>query len=138
MSSRKWKSTFGSLRESKFDSDGVFLINMQLNTNAVRIKRLTRPYDFRWLKKVLIGQTLRNSRISLTGTTSEVFKSRVDVAQALGRIRSYSDEKRRLLSIVAIDYSYLTLQQLQQLFVKNCYSCKRSLYFVLAWGCCHR
>lgn len=59
-----------------------------------------------------IGQTLRTSRIAVSGSTSEAFKSRVEAAKDLGRIRSYSDEKRRLLSIVAMDYSYSTLQKL--------------------------
>ena len=43
--------------------------------------------------------------------TSDIFKSRVEAAQNLGRIRSYPDEKRRLLSIVAMDFSYSTLQR---------------------------
>ena len=61
---------------------------------------------------ILIGQTLRDTRISLSGVTSEVFKSRGDAAKDLGRIRSYSDEKRRLLSIVATDYSYSVVEKL--------------------------
>ena len=63
-------------------------------------------------QKLLIGTTLRDSRISLSGITSDVFKSHVDAAKNLGRIRSYSDEKRRPLSILAMDYSYLTIQKL--------------------------
>ena len=44
--------------------------------------------------------------------TSEVFKSCGDAAKDLGRIQSYSDEKRRLLSIVATDYSYSVVEKL--------------------------
>ena len=36
----------------------------------------------------------------------------MDAAKNVGRIRSYSDEKCRLLSIVAMDYFYVTLQKL--------------------------
>ena len=43
--------------------------------------------------------------------TSDIFKSRVEAAQDLGRIQSYPDEKRRLLSLVAMDFSYSTLQR---------------------------
>lgn len=115
VSSRKWKSTFGSLCESKFNSEGVFLTNLAAEYKCCKDKEVNKAIRLQMAKqkqKVLIGQTLRNSRISLTGTTSDVFKSRVDAAQALGRIRSYCDEKRRLLSIVAMDYSYSTLQRL--------------------------
>ena len=133
MSSRKWKSTFGSLCESKFNSEGVFLTNLAAEYKCCKDKEVNKAIRLQMAKqkqKVLIGQTLQNSRISLTGTTSDVFKSRVDEAQALGRIRSYCDEKRRILSIVAMDYSYSTLQQL--------FNCKSPLHFVWAWGCSHR
>ena len=62
-------------------------------------------------QKVLIGDTLRKSRISLNGNTPEIFSSRVDAAKQLGRLRCYADEKRRLLSIVAMDYPYSVLQK---------------------------
>ena len=35
---------------------------------------------------------------------AEIFSSRVDAAKQLGRLRCYADEKRRLLSIVAMKY----------------------------------
>ena len=35
----------------------------------------------------------------------------MDAAKDLGRIPSYPDEKRRLLSIVAMDFPYSTLQR---------------------------
>ena len=54
---------------------------------------------------------MKKSRISLSGKTSEMFSSRVDAAKNVGRLRSYADEKRRLLSIVALDYSYSILQR---------------------------
>ena len=63
-------------------------------------------------QKVLIGQTLRDSRISLSGATSEIFKLRVAAAKDVGRIKSYADEKGRVLSIAAMGYSYSTLQNL--------------------------
>ena len=60
---------------------------------------------------MLIGDTLKKSRISFSGKTAEMFSSRIDAAKQLGRLRSYADEKRRLLSIVAMDYSYSVLQR---------------------------
>ena len=40
-----------------------------------------------------------------------MFSSRVDAAKNIGRLKTYADEKRRLLSIVALDYSYSILQR---------------------------
>ena len=37
--------------------------------------------------------------------------TRTATAKTIGRMRTYGDERRRLLSIVAWDYSYRTLQQ---------------------------
>ena len=113
--SKKWKSTFGNPCESKIDHEGILLSNLAAEYKSCKDKETNKAIRLQMAKqkqKVLIGQTLRDSRISLSGTTSDVFKSRVDAAKSLGRIRSYSDEKHRLLSIVAMDYSYMTLQKL--------------------------
>ena len=117
MGSKKWKSTLGNPCESKIDHEGIFLSNLAAEYKSCKDKETNKAIRLQMAKqkqKVLIGQTLRDSRISLSGTTSDVFKSRVDAAKSLGRIRSYShcDEKRRLLSIVAMDYSYMTLHKL--------------------------
>ena len=42
----------------------------------------------------------------------EHFKDRVTTASSLGRITCYADERRRLLSIVALDYPFSVLQKL--------------------------
>ena len=114
VSSKKWKSTFGISCESK-SSEDIFLPNLAAEYKCCKDKEVNKAIRLQVAKlkqKVLIGQTLRDSRILLCGTTSEVFKSQVDAAKELGRIRSYADKKRRLLSIVAMDYCYLTLQKL--------------------------
>ena len=111
---KKWKSTFGSC-QSKDDNESVFLSNLAAEYKRCKdkdVSKAIREKSAKQKQKVSIGQTLRNSRISLSGSTSDVFKSRVDAAKDLGRIRSYADEKRRLLSIVAMDYLYSTLQKL--------------------------
>ena len=55
--------------------------------------------------KIFIGNSVKNSRISLTGEfTSDQFKHRTDAAKSIGRLTSYADEPCRLLSIVAMDY----------------------------------
>ena len=63
--------------------------------------------------KVCIGNSLKNSRVTLTGEkTPEHFKDRITAASSLGRLTCYADERRRLLSIVAFDYPYSVLQKL--------------------------
>ena len=63
--------------------------------------------------KIFIGNSVKNSRISLTGEfTSDQFKHRTDAAKSIGRLTSYADKRRRLLSIVAMDYPYRLLQEL--------------------------
>ena len=61
-------------------------------------------------KKINIGGTLKESKISLDGSSS-VGQTRVEAAKTIGRVRAYSDEKRRLLSIVACEYPYRVLKQ---------------------------
>ena len=110
----KWKSTFGSCH-NKVYQESIFLTNLAAEYKHCKDKDLSKAVRLRSAKqiqKVLIGQTLRDSRISLSGETSEVFKLHSDAAKDLGRIRSYSDEKRRLLSIVATDYSYSVVEKL--------------------------
>ena len=62
--------------------------------------------------KLFIGSTLKDSRLTLTGDkTAQTFRSRVVAADSVGRITCYADERRRLLSIVAMDYPYRFLQE---------------------------
>ena len=63
--------------------------------------------------KIFIGNSVKNSHISLTGEfTSDQFKHRTDAAKSIGRLTSYADERHPLLSIVAMDYPYILLQEL--------------------------
>lgn len=61
--------------------------------------------------KVCIGNSLNYSRATLTGEkTPEHF--RITAANSNGRLTCYADEKRRILSIVPMDYQYSVLQDL--------------------------
>lgn len=63
--------------------------------------------------KVCIGSSLNNSRVTLSGEkTPEHFKDRVTAANSIGRLTFYGDERRRILSIVAMDYPYAVLQEM--------------------------
>ena len=59
---------------------------------------------------ITISGTKSRSSIAFQGSTPDHFPSRTEAAKSMGRVASYSAERRRLLSIVASDYpqTYLT------------------------------
>ena len=62
--------------------------------------------------KIAIGNSLKDSKLTPTGEkTPEHFKSRTEADSSVGRLTSQADERRRLLSIVAMDYPYRFLQE---------------------------
>ena len=62
--------------------------------------------------KILIGSSLKDSRLTLSGDkTPEEFNNRVVAAKSVGRITYFADERRQLLSIVAMEYPYRFLQE---------------------------
>lgn len=62
--------------------------------------------------KLFIGSSLKESRLTLSGDKTPVeYKDRVVAADSIGRVTYYVDERRRLLSIIAMEYSYRFLQQ---------------------------
>ena len=76
-------------------------------------KREARRRSLKQTGKICIGNSLKDSRVTLTGEkTPEHFKDRVSAANSIGRLTCYADERRRLLSIVAMDYPYSMLQEL--------------------------
>lgn len=114
--SGKWKETFGDVSQSTTDADtdNVFLQNLAAEYRNCKDKDANKAIRINSVKqqqKVLIGSSLKESKISFSGVTPDIFQSRVDAAKDLGRIRSYPDEKRRLLSIVAMDFPYSALQR---------------------------
>lgn len=112
--SGKWKGTFGDVIQTESDTDDFFLRKLAADYRSCKDKAENKAIRLNCAKqkqRVLIGSSLKGSKISFSGVTSDIFKSRVEAAQDLGRIRSYPDEKRRLLSIVAMDFSYSTLQR---------------------------
>ena len=118
VNSGKWQSTFGSESVSRnlvvANDENSFLSRLAAEYKRCKDKDINKEIRKNAAKqnqRVLIGDTLKKSRISFSGKTSEMFSSRIDAAKQLGRLRSYADEKRRLLSIVAMHYSYSVLQR---------------------------
>ena len=62
--------------------------------------------------KLLIGSSLKDSKLTLSGDkTPQEFKKRIVAAESIGRMTYFADECRRLLSVVAMDYTYWFLQE---------------------------
>ena len=110
-SGKKWHTTFG-LGSSSSESEGT-ANNPILQSLVKQCKESVNKERSRSIMKksasqkanVFTGNSLKDSRITLSGDkTPEEFKNRVVAAGSIGRITCYADE-RRLLSIVAMDYT---------------------------------
>ena len=116
VSSKSWHQVFGnSVVKDKNSDDTHFLGILSEEYKACKDKQVTKKISQNAKKqkeKFLIGNTKSQSRLTLEGKILDNVKSRTDAARKIGRVRSYGDEKRRLLSIVATDFPYRTLQQL--------------------------
>jgi len=114
--SKNWYEVFGnSVVKDKNCDDTHFLDILSQEYKACKDKQVTKKINQNAKKqkeKFLIGNTKSQSRLTLEGKMLDNVKSRTDAARKIGRVRHYGDEKRRLLSIVATDFPYHTLQQL--------------------------
>ena len=61
-------------------------------------------------QKLLIGRSMKESNLELAGADIQGKKSRTEMAKVIGRVSKCSDERQRLLSIVAWDFSQSVLQ----------------------------
>ena len=61
-------------------------------------------------QKLLIGRSMKDGKLEVSGLEVQGKKSRTEVAKAIGRVSKRGDERRRLLSIVAWDFSQSVLQ----------------------------
>ena len=112
LQSKKWRSTFGDSRKKEDDKiKSAFLSSIvQEYQECKRKETASTGYKNFWKKS--------NSHIALQGNTPQSFKRRVDAANSLGRLTTYSAERRRLLSIVAADYP--------QTFLTEIFKCSKS------------
>ena len=86
--SGKWQSTFGSVPGcNSAGNENSFLSMLAAEYQACKDKELNkaiRKNAASQTQKILIGDTLKKSRISFSGNTPEIFNSRVDAAKQLG------------------------------------------------------
>ena len=114
--SKSWHQVFGnSVVNDKNSDDTHFLDILSEEYQACKDKQVTKKITQnanKQKKKFFIGNSKSQSRLTLEGKILDNVKSRTDAARKIGRVRNYGDEKRHLLSIVATDFPYRTLQQL--------------------------
>ena len=118
--SKKWSTTFGlPTAENKVD---VTVHDKVLHSILKEYKACKNREENSAIRKqgkklaqaINISDILSKSTIALQGSTPDCFKSRMDAARSLGRVVTYSAERRRLLSIVASDYPRTLLTALFQ------------------------
>ena len=114
--SEKWSTTFrlsSELSDATSNPTIQALIRAYKESGNKEKAAETRKRAAGQKAKIFIGNSVKNSHISLTGEfTSDQFKHRTDAAKSIGRLTSYADERCRLLSIVAMDYPSRLLQEL--------------------------
>lgn len=116
LENKKFCSTFGLSSDTKEISNNPTiqaLVKDYKSSVDKEKKQEVRRSSLTQKSKICIGNSLNDSRVTLTGEkTPEHFKDRVAAANSLGRLTCYADERRRLLSIVSMDYPYSVLQKL--------------------------
>ena len=113
LESKKWTSTFGSSRPKEENITSRFLSSLVYEYQECKRKesnRVVQKQAQKLQQAIKISGTKSSTHIAFQGVTPEAFKTRIDAANSLGRLTTYSTERRRLLSIVAADYpqTYLT------------------------------
>jgi len=113
--SRKFQSKFGNIfkKESQV-GDSKILQSLKKDYDASKDRETSKLIQLqkgKVLEKICIGDGLKNSSFIVKNVDMEKHKSRTESAKAVGRISKYGDERRRLLSIVAWDFSQTELQE---------------------------
>lgn len=116
VSSRQWSQVFGSSSAKEQTSEDRYFLNSLAEEyrkcKDKEIMRTIKGNAQKQTEKFLIGNTKVQGRLTLAGKMIDNVDSRTDAAKRIGRVCHCGDEKRRLLSIVAGDFPYRTLQQL--------------------------
>ena len=113
--SKKWMSAFGVHMSSEDKACNPILQSLVRDYKQSVSKEKAQEVCKKAVTqkaKILIGSSLKDSRVTLSGEKPPgEFKSRVLAANSVGRVTYHADERRHLLSIVAMEYSYRFLQQ---------------------------
>lgn len=114
--SKKWSTTFGlnsDVVDVSCNPTVQALVKEYKDSTDKETRNETRKRLADLKGKICIGYTRNNSQITVSGeTTPDHFNHRTDAAYSIGRLTMHGDERRRLLSIVSMDYPYRVLQEL--------------------------
>lgn len=113
LTTKKFKGQFADLFSShqKSSSDDKLLNSLAKDYIAAKDKeksRLIRARGAKISSKLLIGDSMKRSKLNVSGV--EQGRNRTETARAIGRVSKFGDERRRLLSIVAQDFTISELQ----------------------------
>ena len=136
LQSRIWKQLFGTLQQPLSHAN-EFLHALAKEFKSCKDKearKQAKENSKGQKQKLLIGNTKDRSKIAMFGNTPLDVISQVEAAKKIGRIRHYGDEKRRLLSIVACDYTYSFLQNLFQCS-PNTITAASPFHLIWTWWC---
>ena len=113
--SKKWAATFGVELTDARESCNPILQSLVKDYKDCMSKEKAKEVQKKAAAqkaKILIGSSLKDSRLTLLGDKPpEEFKNPVTAANSVERMTYFADERRRLLSIVAMDYPYRFLQE---------------------------
>ena len=122
LQSKKWQTTSGDSGKKEGDRmTSAFLpslVKEYQECKSKETKSVIRKQAKKLQQPIKISGTKSSSHIGLQGNTPQSFKTRIDAANSLGRLTTYSAERRRLLSIVAADYP--------QTFLIEIFKCSKS------------
>ena len=113
--SKRFQSIYKDLfsKPSGTGNDDKFLKSLAKDYKESKdqeVSKLIRAQRAKVSQKLLIGRSMKESRLEVNGAEVQGKKSRTEVAKVIGRVSKCSDERRRLLSIVAWDFSQSVLQ----------------------------
>ena len=113
LTSKKFRGQFADVFTTYQESsnDDKFLKALAKDYMASKDKensKLIRAQGAKVTKKLLIGDSLRGSNLDVNGVRQG--RNRTETARAIGQISKFGDVRRRLLSIVAWDFSMSELQ----------------------------
>ena len=113
--SKKFQSEYKDLfsKPSGTGNDDEFLKSLVKDYKESKDReknKLIRAQRAKVSQKLLIGRSMKDSKLEVNGAEEQGKKSRTEVAKVIGRVSTYGDERRRLLSIVAWDFSQSVLQ----------------------------
>ena len=111
--SKKFQDQYSSVFSSQNENskDDVVLKALAKDYASSKDKensKVIRVQGAKVTQKLLIGDTMKDSNLTATGVVQG--RNRTEMALAIGRVSKFGDERRRLLSIVARDFSMATLQ----------------------------